>query len=361
MPRLIACSSLAGLAVLLGACGQPKTTPAITAADLALHIKTLASDAFEGRAPGTPGGEKTIAYLKKEFSRFGLAPAIGADFAQSVPMIEITATDIGPLKIAGPETTLSLAYGKDMMVWTKRVVDTVALAGSEMVFVGFGIVAPEYGWNDYAGIDARGKTVVMLVNDPGFATGDAQLFNGRAMTYYGRWTYKYEEAARQGAAAAIIVHETAAAAYPWSVVEASWSGPQLDLERADKNMGRVAVEGWVTHDAAAQIMQAAGHDLAALERAALSRDFKAVPLPLTASVAIANSVRATRSDNVVAIAKGAKRPGEAVLYMAHWDHLGRGQAVDGDDIYNGAVDNATGVAALLEIAERFAAAAAPER
>lgn len=361
MPRLVLSLLAAGAALSLGACGEPGSSPAITVDDLAHHIAVLASDEFEGRAPGTPGGEKTIGYLAETFQRLGLAPAFETGYTQTVPMVELTAAEVTPLTVAGQDRTLSFAYGKEMMVWTKRVVDASAVAQSDMVFVGYGIVAPEYDWNDYAGIDVRGKTVVMLVNDPGFATGDAALFNGRAMTYYGRWTYKYEEAARQGAAAAIIVHETAPAAYPWSVVENSWSGPQLDLERPDKNMDRIAVEGWVTHDVAQQIMAAAGQDLTALKAAALRRDFQAVPLGLQASVAITNTIRATQSDNVVAMVKGRTRPDEAVLYMAHWDHLGRGQPLDGDDIYNGAVDNATGVAALLEIAERFAREGAPER
>lgn len=370
MHRFVALpTAIAALATSLAACEAPETAPqataatdaAITAQDLAHHVEILASDAFEGRAPGTPGGEKTVAYLTEAFKTRGVAPAFDEGYGQTVSMIEVTATDVSPLRIEGPETTLSYAYGKEMMVWTKRVVAQSAVDQSDMVFVGYGVVAPEYDWNDYAGVDVRGKTVVMLVNDPGYATQDETLFNGRAMTYYGRWTYKYEEAMRQGAAAAIIIHETAPASYPWSVVENSWSGPQLDLQRADNNMDRIPIEGWVTHDVASQIMAAAGHDLRTLEAAALRRDFKAVPLGLKASVALENSIRSAQSDNVVAMVKGSARPDEAVLYVAHWDHLGRGQALDGDEIYNGAVDNATGVAGLLEIAERFASGPAPER
>ncbi|GAB4144526.1 MAG: M28 family metallopeptidase [Sphingomonadales bacterium] len=370
MHRFVALPTvIAALAISLAACEAPETAQQeaastsreITAQDLAHHIEILASDDFEGRAPGTPGGEKTVAYLTEAFKSRGAAPAFDEGYGQTVSMIEVTATDITPLRVEGPETDLSYAYGKEMMVWTKRVVAQSAVEQSDMVFVGYGVVAPEYGWNDYAGVDVRGKTVVMLVNDPGYATQDETLFNGRAMTYYGRWTYKYEEAARQGAAAAIIIHETAPASYPWSVVENSWSGPQLDLQRPDNNMDRIPIEGWVTHDVASQIMAAAGHDLRTLEAAALRRDFKAVPLGLKASVALENSIRSAQSDNVVAMVEGSARPDEAVLYVAHWDHLGRGQPLDGDEIYNGAVDNATGVAGLLEIAERFANGPAPER
>ncbi|MCG8434803.1 MAG: M28 family metallopeptidase [Gammaproteobacteria bacterium] len=366
------------LSVFLIACGRPDDAPqdsaaksqddaavsdaAITEADLARMISTLSSDEFEGRAPATKGGHKTKEYIAAEMQRIGLTPGNGGSYFQDVPLLEITLDpeqsyfSIGK---AGEETTLS--YREDTVYWTKRVVQDVAFENSDVVFVGYGVVAPEYGWNDYEGIDVRGKTVVMLINDPGFRTEDPDLFNGRAMTYYGRWTYKYEEAARQGAAAAVIIHDTAPAAYGWGVVEGSWSGPQLDLERPDGGAGRVAAEAWITLDVANKLFTDAGLDLAALSQSALSADFTAVPLEgFTASASLTNNIRRSESANVAGVLPGAKRPDEYVLYMAHWDHLGINATEPGEDgIFNGAVDNATGVAGILEIAEAFAAQTTP--
>ena len=248
------------------------------------------------------------------------------------------------------------------MLWTKRLVESVTIDRSNVVFVGYGIVAPEYDWNDYAGVDVRGKTVLMLVNDPGFATGDSTLFAGDAMTYYGRWTYKFEEAARQGAAAAILVHETDAASYPWAVVRGSWAGEQFDLEREDQNQSRVAAEGWITTETAQLLFQRAGMDFSVMKERAASREFQARPLGLSASFGLQNTLRHSTSHNVVAVLPGSTRPDEYVLYMAHWDHLGVDTTLDGDQIYNGALDNATGTAGLLVLARAFAAAdPAPER
>lgn len=346
----------------LAACGQqeqassgPAADAAITAEGLARHIEVLASDEFGGRGPASPGEEKTIAYIKAEFERLGLQPANGESYYQEVPLVSITADPDTAIKITGADGDLTLAYSDDMMIWTTRVVDAVAVEDSEMVFVGYGIVAPEYGWNDYDAIDVTGKTVVILVNDPGYATQNPELFNGNAMTYYGRWSYKFEEAARQGAAAALIVHETKPAAYPWAVVTGSWSGPQFDLVRADKNMSRVAVEGWLTRKSSEALFARAGLDLDDMKAAALGEDFKAVTLGQNASIAIQNSFRQTVSNNVIALLPGAERPDEYVIYMAHWDHLGTDPGIEGDGIYNGALDNASGTAALLEIAEAFAA------
>ncbi|MFQ5535329.1 MAG: M28 family metallopeptidase [Sphingomonadales bacterium] len=349
----------AAVCAALASCGQQETTSGpeagtITADDLARHIEILASDAFGGRGPASPGEEKTTAYLKDEFERLGLKPANGDSFFQAVPLVEITADPDTSIKVTGGSKPLELAYSDDAMVWTTRVVDQVAVENSDMVFVGYGVVAPEYGWDDYAGLDVEGKTVVILVNDPGYATQDPALFNGNTMTYYGRWDYKFEEAARQGAAAALIVHETRPAAYPWEVVTGSWSGPQFDLVRADKNMSRVAVEGWINRKATEALFAQASLDFDAMKAAALKKDFKAVSLGLKASVSVRNSLRETISNNVVAVLPGADRPDEYLIYMAHWDHLGADPAIEGDGIYNGALDNASGVAALLELAEAFA-------
>ena len=334
-------------------------SPEITASDLARHIEILASDDFEGRAPGTPGGEKTRDYIAAEYERIGFEPVNGSYF-QTVPMVETTLdpaqSSFTISRADGAGDPVALQYGSQIVYWTKRVSDAVSVDDSEMVFVGYGVVAPEYGWNDYADMDVTGKTVVMLINDPGFATQDPDVFNGNAMTYYGRWTYKFEEAARQGAAAALIIHETAPAAYGWNVVEGSWSGPQLDLKRADEGASRVAAEGWITHTLAEKLMEEAGLDYTALKEAAKTPAFKAVPMAgLSASARLVNTVRESEDANVVGILPGSEAPDDYVLFMGHWDHLGVNDAAEGDDkIFNGAVDNATGIAAMLEIAERFA-------
>lgn len=346
-----------------GAAGAPphRSGADITADDLAFHIANLASDAFEGRAPGAPGGDKARRYIAEAYGRLGMGP-VGEDYFQAVPLIEATLDpENSYFRIHGQGEEIALEYKKDIVYWTKRVEERLRFEDSDLVFAGYGIVAPEYGWNDYDGVDVAGKTVVILVNDPGFATQDPDLFNGAAMTYYGRWTYKYEEAARQGAAAALIIHDEKPAAYGWGVVEGSWSGPQLDLERADGAAARVIAEGWLSNDRARALAGAAGHDLDALQEAALSPDFKPIPLNgLAASAALNTALRRSQDANVIGFIKGAERPDEYVLYMAHWDHLGVNPTTEGDDkIFNGAVDNATGVAAILEIAEKFATRQTP--
>lgn len=362
-------SALAAFA--LSACGGGKdadapaaaiasraTSPDITAADLERHIAVLASDQFEGRAPTTPGGEKTRAYIASEYQRIGLEP-VGGDYFQSVPMVETTLDPAASsFRVATKAGTRDLQYKKDIVYWTKRAEETVAFENSDMVFVGYGVVAPEHGWNDYEGLDVHDKTVVMLINDPGFLVGDDTLFNGAAMTYYGRWTYKFEEAARQGATAALIIHDTKPAAYGWNVVEGSWSGAQLDLKRPDNGASRVIAEGWISNDAAREILSASGLDLDALQEAANRRGFRPVPIDgAQASATLRSSIKFSDDANVVGVLRGAEAPEEYVLYMAHWDHLGTNPDTEGDDkIFNGAVDNATGVAAILEIAEKFAAA-----
>ncbi len=327
----------------------------IAADDLAEHISILASDEFEGRAPGTPGGEKTRAYLAAQYARLGLEP-IGDSFEQKVPIVESTLDpESSSFSVSVNGETRDLNYREDVVFWTKRVEESVSFENSDLVFVGYGIVAPEYDWNDYEGVDAAGKTVVMLVNDPGFATQNPDLFNGNAMTYYGRWTYKYEEAARQGATAAIVIHDTAPAAYGWNVVEGSWSGPQVDLQRDDNGASRVAAEGWFSNETARDLFSAAGLDLDEQMQAALQNDFAAVPMTgVTASATLNNTIKRSEDANVVGVLRGAEAPDEYVLYMGHWDHLGANPDTEGDDkIYNGAVDNATGIAAILEIAEQF--------
>ena len=325
----------------------------ITVDDITADIQILSSDAFEGRGPSSAGEEKTIAFLRDEFEGMGLEPGNGDSWFQEVPLVSLTADPDMTLSIRRRGSVSQYDYAEGFIAWTTRVVDAVDLEDSEMVFVGYGIVAPEYGWNDYEGLDVAGKTVVMLVNDPGYATEDPAAFNGRSMTYYGRWTYKYEEAARQGAAAALIVHETGPAGYGWVTVANSWSGPQFDLVRPDDNMSRIKVEGWIHIDAAPGIFEMAGLDYEELKAAAAQPGFEPVPMGLTASVAISNTIDRSTSNNVLALLPGSGSADEYVIYMAHWDHLGLDPSLEGDQVYNGALDNATGTAGLLELAEAF--------
>lgn len=332
-------------------------------ANLEKHIEVLASDEFEGRQPGSAGEEKTVNYIREQFIKLGLKPGNGDSFFQTVPLGVLTTDPSVVMSIRGDSYSRDLKYSDEMMVWTKRVLAQVAVSDSELVFVGYGVVAPEYNWNDYAGLDVAGKTVVILVNDPGYASQNEQLFKGNAMTYYGRWTYKYEEAARQGAAAAIIVHETDAAGYGWDVVSGSWSGAQFDLIEAGNDMPsaarpsaarpKVAVEGWITRDIAEQIFKAAGTDYEEMKRAALQKDFKARALPLSMTVKLENEISRSNSRNVIGLLPGSVRPQEYFIYMAHWDHLGKDENLVGDQIYNGAVDNASGTAGLIALAEAF--------
>lgn len=315
------------------------------------HIAILASDAFGGRAPGSEGGEKTKEYLVNVFQQLSLE-TINGNYLLDVPLVEVSVDKGSYISILQDDGEKMLEQGSETVFWTKRVQEQVSVDDSEMVFVGYGIVAPEYGWNDYQGMDMTGKTAVMLINDPGFATQNDALFKGNAMTYYGRWTYKYEEAARQGAEAVVIIHETAPAAYPWQVVETSWQGKQIDLKREDMGLNRVKVESWITHSIAQGLFAKSGLDLERLKQQALTAEFKPVVMKgLNLKARLNNTIRFTNSHNVAAVKKGSLRPNEYILMMAHWDHLGTKEEQAGDNIYNGAVDNATGVAGILELAE----------
>jgi len=325
--------------------------------------RTLSLDEFEGRQPGTPGEEKTLAYLVREFERVGLRPGNQGSWFQDVPLVEITAENLGPLTVEGAGEAGRLMPGTDWVGVTYREQPRVELSGSELVFVGYGIVAPEKNWNDYAGIDMRGKTAVILVNDPDYRSETLEgPFNGRAMTYYGRWTYKYEEAARQGAAGALIVHDTFPASYGWNVVESSWSGPQAYAQREDGGASQTLVNGWIQKGVAERLLAAAGQDFAALSAAAEKPGFRPVPLGTRISTGFDNAIRRFASKNVVAVLPGRERPDEYVLHTAHWDHLGRCTAnAAGDDICNGAIDNATGTAALVALGEAHVKAGPPAR
>jgi Zn-dependent M28 family amino/carboxypeptidase len=349
--------AVAGATITLAGCraaekALERAAAAVDEASYRSYVAGLSADELEGRAPGTTGEQRTVEYLEEQFLELGLQPAAGGNFRQDVPLVEITARE-PHLSFHRGAGGMTLAYGDDMVIGTRRIQPEASIADSEVVFVGYGIVAPEYGWDDYAGLDMRGKTALILVNDPGFVTGEEALFRGKAMTYHGRWTYKFEEAARQGAAAAIIVHDTAPAAYDWSVVRNGWTGPQLHAAAPDGNAGRAALEGWITKDRARQLMEIAGQDLDALSAAAVQRGFRPVPLGVTADGGVKNSIRRTRSPNLAAVMPGKERPDEYVIYIAHWDHLGVAESGEGDRIYNGAVDNATGVAAILTIARGF--------
>lgn len=349
-------SVAAGSAMVLAACSSTSTPKDnflsvynnISQADLKQHTKTLASDEFEGRLPTTIGEEKTLDYLIKNFKQLGLEPGNGDSYLQPVELVEITADPNMTMHIAGE----SFEYKKGMVASSKREQNQVQLKDSDVVFVGYGVNAPEYGWNDYEGLDVKGKTVVMLVNDPGFENPEGGKFQGKTMTYYGRWTYKYEEASRQGAAAAIIVHETAPASYGWSVVANSWSGPQYSLVTANGNSDRVAVEGWLSLEAATKVFKNAGFDFNQLKNKAKQGPFSQA-LDVKASVTVNSTIKKSTSNNVIATLPGSKAPEEHIIYTAHWDHLGKDETKEGDQIYNGAHDNATGTAAILTMAKAF--------
>jgi len=363
-PTILARAAGAGLLALLAGCAgtpDPATapaTPVFSEARYRAHVERLASDEFAGRAPRTPGEMRTIEYIEQEFRKAGLEPGADGSFLQPVPLVEITTQADATMDLRSPGGALGLRYADEMVVWTRRPVPESRVRDAEVVFAGYGIVAPEYGWDDYAGLDVRGKVVLVLVNDPGFATQDPALFRGNTMTYYGRWTYKFEEAFRQGAAALFVIHETAPAAYPWAVVRNGAAQPQFDLVLEDPASQRLALEGWLTHEAAGRVLALAGEDYAALKAAAAKRAFRGKALGVTASVGVRNDVERGQSYNVVGMVRGSERPDEVFVYTAHWDHLGTlPSAEDGADaIFNGASDNATGVAALIEIGRAFAEA-----
>ena len=361
--------ALAPAALALGmlSCSQPapvsldSAESAISADSLLGEIKTLASDDFEGRKPGSPGEEKTIAYMQQQFQQMGLKPGNpNGTYLQNVPLAGVTSKS--KVDITAKGRKLPLVDKKDYIALSNRYTPEVDVKDAPIVFVGYGVVAPEYGWDDYKDVDVKGKTILMLINDPAIPDPadpsklDDKMFKGRAMTYYGRWTYKYEIASAKGAAAAIIIHETGPAGYPFEVVADSWGGENFSVQRPDNNMNRVPVEGWITFDKAAELCRMSGLDLAQLKKTAIQKDFKPVTLAgATASFHIANTLRKIDSHNVVAKLEGSdpKLKDQYVIYTAHWDHLGRDPDLKGDQIYNGAADNASGSAGLLEIARAY--------
>jgi Zn-dependent M28 family amino/carboxypeptidase len=374
MKRLILTSALcAALAACSGSETTTQTPPAQTGAAAAPptanidpkiileRIKVLSSDEYEGRAPGTKGEDLTVRYLVEEAKKLGLQPGNpDGTYVQKAPLVGITGAEAQPLTVTKGAQKRAFKWSDEVVAWTRRVTDTTSIAGSDLIFAGYGVTAPEYNWDDFKGIDVKGKTIVVLVNDPQVPDAadasklDPKLFNGKAMTYYGRWTYKYEKGAELGAAGVLIVHETEPAGYPFPVVQ-GFLGERFGLVAEDKNMGRANIEGWLSLEAAKELFKMAGQDFDALKKQAISRDFKPVPLGLKASMGLRNTMRTIDSQNVVARLEGSdpRLKEEHVVYSSHWDHLGVGAPVDGDRIYNGALDNASGVSTLLEIARAF--------
>ena len=374
LPALVKALCALVLASITFGCARRPSSPepalnSISGDRMLADIRTLSSDQFEGRGPGSKGEELTIRYLQDQFRGAGLEPGNpDGTYLQSVRLVGITADPQMKLTFTGHGRSLVPKFPSDFVAWTKRVVDTTAV-DADMVFAGYGVQAPEFNWDDFKGVDVRGKVLVVLINDPPVpdpqnATQlDPKTFGGKAMTYYGRWTYKFEKAAELGAAGCLIVHQTDRAGYPWEVVRDSWSSEQFDLESPDKNMNRLPLEGWMTQDTAGKLLRSAGLDLAKLTATAASRDFHPVPLGLRAKITIHNKVRTIDSHNVIGRLTGSdpKLKDSYVVYTAHWDHFGIGPEVNGDRIYHGAVDNASGTAALLEIARAYKQLKTPPR
>lgn len=338
----------------------------LSAEALLEHVRVLASDEFEGRAPGTNGERLTIEYIERAYAAAGLEPGVTLpngqrSWVQETPLVAATLTTPPTLTISGRDGARNYTYATQFSAWTRRLDPTVDIQNAPLVFVGYGINAPELGWNDYEGVDMHGKIAVILINDPDFETGDDRGFGGRAMTYYGRWTYKFEEAGRQGAAGAIIVHETAPAAYPWAVIQSSTGSARWDIVREDRGASRAGFEGWMTNEVAMETFRRANLDFSELKSRAQRRGFRAVRMNLNGSMRLETRAEQRTSYNVIGVLPGTQRPDETIMYSAHWDHLGRCPAIDGDDICNGALDNATGVSALIELARRFHAAGRPQR
>ena len=365
MRSILLCSvglaaGLAALPALAQYPGHPVTTPAINAADVSARDHALADDAFQGRGPGTEAGEAASQWIADEMKRIGLKPGNHGSYFQNVPAVNITLDASKSMEVFNtPKGAITPKFPDDAVYWTPQYAGpNLKVSNSDLVFVGYGVVAPEYNWNDYAGVDVKGKTVVILINDPGNedAAPDPKFFKGNAMTYYGRWTYKFEVAARQGAAVAVIVHETVPAAYGWQVVRNSNSGNKSWLEVPDKDASMVPVEGWITLDTARDLFKRAGLDYDQLKAAANKPGFHAVPMTGdTLSADLTSTVSYIKTRNVVGMVRGCVHPDDYILYTAHWDHLGvKPDGAGPDKIYNGAVDNGMGVSSILEIGEAFA-------
>ena len=363
--KKVVCFSLVIFAISHLAAGAPRKPAknaenAIEAAGLLEHMKILASDKFEGRAPGTTGEDLSVQYITEQFKKLGLKPGNpNGSYTQEVPMAGILTRPRAAFTVG--DKKMELHAPGDFVAFTQRITPDIAVKDSELVFVGYGIVAPEYGWDDFKGVDLKGKTLVFLINDPAVpspndpAKLDEKMFKGKAMTYYGRWSYKYEIGAKQGAAAAVIVHETIPAAYPWSVVENSNAKENFVIDAPDKNIKTLAVRSWITLEQAKKLFTAAGKNYEQMKKDALQKNFRPVSLGAKADFSLRNKIREFKSHNVIGKLEGSdpQKKNEYLIYSAHWDHLGRDNGLTGDQIYNGALDNASGVASLLEIAQAF--------
>ena len=348
-------------AILLAACNTNKPTlsdedglAAFSADSLKLHVAELAHDSLMGRKPFTEGETKTIAYLQKEFKIAGLEPGNGDSYIQEVPMVNIQTTAAPEMQVSTSKGSFKLKGLEDYVIWTDKIADKVSFDNNEVIFAGYGVVAPEYNWNDYAGLDVKGKIVMVMVNDPGFAAGDSTLFKGKTMTYYGRWTYKFEEAARQGARGCLIVHTTEGASYPFKVVQNNWNASKLRLDDRGKNNPYTDINGWLSLPAAKKLIAAAGKDSLTFFAQADKPGFKAQTLDLKLSTTMSVKTTFNKSHNVIGKITGSKHPDEVIIYTSHWDHLGIGKPDEtADSIYNGAFDNASGTAGLIELARAF--------
>jgi Zn-dependent M28 family amino/carboxypeptidase len=346
-----------------GEAGAAETVAALTAESYGAYLTALAADDMEGRKPFTSGEQKTLDYLEQEFKALGVEPGNGNSYFQEVPMVEVNTTASPRMTVKGGKRDFQLEGRNDYVIWTRRTDETVTIDPTEVVFAGFGIVAPEYNWNDYAGLDVKDKIVLILVNDPGFYEQDPAVFKGKAMTFYGRWTYKFEEAARQGAKGALIVHDTEPAGYGFQVVQNNWNTSKMYLDTRGRETYKCAMEGWVTTPVAEKLFAAAGMDFKSVLAKASKPGNKPVPMNLQMSTSMQVKTKYDKTSNFIAKIPGSQRPDETIIYTGHWDHLGIGKAdATGDSIYNGAMDNASGVAGLLEIAKAFKAQATqPER
>jgi Zn-dependent M28 family amino/carboxypeptidase len=333
---------------------------AITPDGLLAHIKILASDEFEGRAPGTKGEELSVKYSGDQFKQTGLNPGNpDGSYVQEVPLAGIKGEPRMSFTVG--DRTIELKYPDDFVASSARLQPQIKVTNSDVVFVGYGIVAPEYGWDDYRDANVRGKTILMLINDPAIpdpkdpSKPDDKMFKGKAMTYYGRWTYKYEIAAQKGAAAAVIIHETGPAAYPYSVVKTSWAKENYEIDAPNKNKDAVEVRSWITLDVAKKLLADCGQDFDALKKSAITKEFRPVPLNAKANMDIKQQIHSFKSHNVIGKLDGSdpKLQDEYVIYTAHWDHLGRHPELQGDQIFNGAIDNASGVASVIQLAAAF--------
>ena len=344
------------IAVFYLGCGSPQiqtNADPITEQDILTHLKELSKDEYMGRMPFGPGDKMTVDYLVNQCKALGLKPGNGGSFTQEVPMIEVESTPTSNMSIQSPSGTLNYEYGEDYVINSLKTVDVIEVEEAPIVFYGYGIVDEKLNWNDFEGVNPQGKIGIVLVNDPGFGGEDSTFFKGNTMTYYGRWTYKYEEADRQGLKGLLIIHETSSAGYPWFVVQSSWGGPQLGLEKESVQQG-ADIKGWIHLETAKSLFEASNLDLSELIKQARTPGFKAVELNASLSTSLANTYKRDVSENVVAYIEGSTNPEEYILYSAHWDHIGVGNPVNGDSIYNGALDNASGTGISLAIAGKLA-------